>query len=256
MRRLFSKKALSLLELIIASVLVLIVIMGIFAINNVLSNNNQDYGQRYLVKSETQTTLNHILNNASEAVGSGTTSKISSLEDVGILIGSDMGDVNSFCIHQDIAPPPYSGGTTIDNALVNNPPSAAPDYTNSRWLCYTWYPSGATCPSSNPNCTYQILYCAMPYADQPPYRGASNCNGSGADFAGPQYLGTAFSNPAVTFSATAGGQMAFSITIQNCLTNAASSCFNSDPTKLDPANNPEVTISGSVFPSQEGMQQN
>ena len=64
MKRIYSKTALSLLELIIATALVSVIILGIFAINTVLSNNNIDYGQRYFVKSETQTTLNHILNNA------------------------------------------------------------------------------------------------------------------------------------------------------------------------------------------------
>ena len=72
MKRIFSKTAFTLIELIVSSVLVSVVVLGIFSINSVLNNNNQDYGQRYLVKSETQATLNHILNNASLAVGSGT----------------------------------------------------------------------------------------------------------------------------------------------------------------------------------------
>ena len=42
-----SKTGFSLLELIIAAALVSVVILGIFAVNNVLTGNNQDYGQRY-----------------------------------------------------------------------------------------------------------------------------------------------------------------------------------------------------------------
>jgi len=257
--------AFSLLELIIATVLVSVVLMGIFAINNVLNNNSQDYGQRYLIKSATQTTLNHILNNASEAIGSGT--NINGYPDLGILIGgpcspgtggnlgcSDPNNAYTFCIHQDIPPgatsapyypsPPFPAGTTIDNAAPNSPATTPPYYNNSypattydsRWLCYTWSPV-----------TYQINYCSMPYYSlSTPSQGAVSCTG----VANSEYLGTAASNPVTSaaFNSTSG----FSITINNCLNNSASTCSGGNST--DQANNPSVQLSGSIFPSQEGMQ--
>ena len=114
MKKNLSKTAFSLIELIVTSLLVIIVMLGAFSINSVLTNNNQDYGQRYSVKSVTQITLNHILNNASLAVGSGTADNYGNI-DQGILWGAGnppeitngvynnfngVGDPNSFCIHQ------------------------------------------------------------------------------------------------------------------------------------------------------------
>ena len=247
--------AFSLLELIIASVLVVIVIMGIFAVNGVLSSNSQDYGQKYFVKSETQTTLNHILNNASMAIGSGINVPSSpvSVVDKGILIGTaDLGidaqgnNANSLCIHQDIATT-----TPLDGASVNTTPSTPPSYNApaSRWLCYTLFtPLKSPCPSSAvlPNCSsYQIWYCASAYNSSLAYRGASNCfvNSGNA-----MYLGTAYSINTPTFSSTAG----FNITINNCLDDSASTCSGGS----DQADNPTVQLSGNVFPSQEGMVQN
>ena len=257
------KAAFSLLELIIASVLVVIVTMGIFAVNGVLSSNSQDYGQKYFVKSETQTTLNHILNNASMAIGSGInvpTLDGGTVADLGILystspttgLGPDsLGlfyNANSFCIHQDIALV-----TPLDGATVNPPstPSTPPAYNNpaSRWLCYTLFtPLKSPCPSSAvlPNCSsYQIWYCASAYNSSLAYRGASNCfvNSGNA-----MYLGTAYSINTPTFSSTAG----FNITINNCLDDSASTCSGGS----DQADNPTVQLSGNVFPSQEGMVQN
>ena len=273
MRRIFFKTAFSLLELIIASVLVVIVIMGIFAVNGVLSSNSQDYGQRYFVKSETQTTLNHILNNASMAIGSGINVPAgvgTTVSDQGIVFGGDLvegwNDQFSFCIHQDI---PIT--QPLDGATVNSTPSTPPSYTNSRWLCYTWFgpANPSTACSSILNCSsYQIWYCAMAYnSNTLSTRGAGSCTSNNS----PLYLGTAFTNPfstiaptyskiPATFTSTSG----LSITIQNCLNNSALknavlSCngTNTNPgTSSDPVNNPEVQLSGNVFPSQEGMAQN
>ncbi len=234
MKKILSKTGFTLIELIVSLMLVSVVVLGIFAINNVLSNNNQDYGQKYLVRSETQATLNHILNNASLAVGNTTTDPYGNLEQ-GILIGAaGMGDANSFCVHQDMPPNP------IDNAPVNYPSSAPPDYSNSRWLCYTWY------PSTNPTTPNQIFYCATPYNDSLSYRGAASCNG----IANSQFLGTAYSiaNPAPP----AFTNVTFSITLQNCLNNSLSTC-SSTGASTDPANNPEVQVSGSVSTPQESM---
>jgi hypothetical protein len=239
MKKIFSKTAYTLIDLIISLMLVSVVILGVFSINTVLSNNNQDYGQKYSVKSQTQTTLNHILNNAALAVGNGTLDPNGHSE-IGILVGAQVGDPNSFCIHQDIPSGPYSAPTTIDNATANNPSSSPPNYTNSRWLCYTWS-----------SVTYQINYCAMPYNYNLANRGAANCS-SGNVTSGPFYLGTAYKiTPAFTDSEVSG-QMSFSATILNCLNDSLATCSNTG-TSADPANNPETNLSGSVIPSQESI---
>ncbi len=211
MNKVLSKTAYTLLELIIALVLVTVVVLGIFAVNSVLSNNNQDYGQRYLVRSDTQTTLNHIINNASLAVGSATTLTPSGgppVADLGILIGAQMGAANnnSFCIHQN------NGADT--------------------WLCYVFDPVG-----------FQIKYCNKAYnlTDPNGYRGAG-----GSCLAAAQFLGTAFS--IATVFTNSNGQLLFTITIQNCLNDSAT-CFSAP----DPVNNPNVTVSGSAFPTQVSM---
>lgn len=229
------KRAFTLIELIVSLSLVSVVILGIFSINSVLSNNNQDYGQRYAVKSETQVTLDHILKNASLAVGDAATDSYGNSEQ-GILIGTAWGDPNSFCIHQDIP-----SGSSLDTTVANDPAGAPPNYPNSRWLCYTWNYTFASVIHP-----YQIGYCSMAYNDSGAgTRGAASCNGVGNTL----YLGTAYSSPAA--SATFNSATGFSITLQNCLNNSASSCLGSSST--DPANNPQVQLSGSVIPAQESF---
>jgi hypothetical protein len=222
MKRIFSKTAITLIELVVASVLVIIVLLGMFAINSVLSGNNQDYGQKYLVRSETQITLNHILNNASLAVGSGTADSFGNL-DLGILTGAASPDPNSFCIHQGANS--NVTGTSLPNDI---------------WLCYTFI------PSTDPTYPNQIWYCTSnftPATSFPSYRGATApCNPT----ATAQFLGTAYSITP-SFSTAVGSQMVFTMTIQNYLDNSGS--------LTDPVNNPQVSITGSVSPPQQGMQQ-
>ncbi len=226
MKKIFSKTAYTLIELLVSILLVSVVVLGISSINMVLTNNQQDYGQRFLVKSETQATLNNILNDAALAIGSGLPDSFGNA-DLGILIGAGnppgVGDANTFCIHQ--------AGHCMEFCVMDN------------WACYTWYPSSDL---TYPN---QIVYCSFGYTaatGNPSFRGAYPC----ALVNGPNVIrsaGTAYANPVVNFSATTG----FSITIQNCLNNTASSC-KSTGTSTDPINNPEVQVSGSVFPPQEG----
>ena len=178
MKKIFPKTAFSLIELLVALALVSIIVLGIFSINAVLNNNNQDYGQRYLIKSSTQTTLNQILGNAALAVGNGVadpnSAPTANWPETGILIGSatngtglgngDVNNANSFCIHQDFP------SNTLSDSAPNNPATNPPAYTGSRWLCYTYYSSGAD--------AYQIWECAMPYSEAAAYRGAGSCDGS------------------------------------------------------------------------------
>jgi prepilin-type N-terminal cleavage/methylation domain-containing protein len=224
MKKEFSNTAFSLIELLVALTLLSIVILGIFSINGVLVNNNQDYGQRYLVRSETEITLNHILKNASLAVGS------ANINDNGILLGADLGDANSFCIHQ------AGINTGIGNNLIDN--------ASDIWLCYELIGN-------------QINWCAETYnagITLTLLRGASKCSTSATLIAGHPitFLGRAFSITrlnGVLSTPSFDGTTGFSITIQNCLDNTAVTCLNTG-TSTDPVINPEVQISGSIFPPQ------
>jgi len=138
MKNIFSKTAITLIELIISTMLVSVVFFGLFSISSVLSNNTKDYAQRFLLNSQTQAVLTHILNNASLGVGSGITN------DQGILIGAGgVGDQYSFCIHQQ------------------------PNGVDT-WLCYTW--------KHNIGNKYQINYCNRVYNAAGANRGAGSCN--------------------------------------------------------------------------------
>ncbi len=235
MKKNSSKTAITLIELIFALMLLSIVLLGIFAISNVLSNNNQDYGQRYLVRSETQTTLNNILNAASLAVGSGLCISAAGtsappcnspyVADQGILTGLNVGGgYQTFCIHQN--PTSLLGGDT--------------------WVCYTFVPTSPTGP--------YIYYCNVPYNLNDPSgnRGAAGTCSSPELVAGTAY---SISNPSPpSFVANPlTNQLQFTITIQNCLNdlNPPGTCSPSG-TSIDPVNNPEVTVTGSVSPQQEG----
>ncbi len=226
-----SQTAFTLIELIVSLMLVSVIVLGIFSINMVLSNNGQDYGQRYLVRSETQTTLNHILNDVSLAVGSATYVGSPSVLNQGILIGSQMGAANnnSFCIHKQ-----PNGSDT--------------------WVCY-WLD---TTPADS---TYQeIQYCNKTYNlnDAAGYRGA----GGSCQVGTTQFLGTAYSITNLPAGSTltqspyfvsSGGQLLFSIVIENCLNDSAASCYNSNSALQDPVNNPQVQVIGSAVPLQESI---
>jgi type II secretory pathway pseudopilin PulG len=222
LRRLFSKTAFTLIELLVSMLLVSFIVLGIVVITIVLSNSGQDYGQRYLVRSATQTTLNNILNNASLAVGSAIPN------DEAILLGGTHGltDPDTFCIHQP-GTSTQGGSNLVDSA-------------SDIWLCYSW--------TNN----YQINWCAEKYTAGSDPRGASSCSSAAAAnlIANPAtgqnitFLGTAYTAPSVTF-ANSGGQSLFSVTnLVNCLNNILG-CSSSNP-----ETNPQVTLSGSVIPLQ------
>ncbi|MDE2027985.1 MAG: hypothetical protein KGK03_08135 [Candidatus Omnitrophica bacterium] len=225
MKRILSNTAVSLVELIFATLLVVVIFFGIEAVNTVLRNSNEDYGQRYFVKADTQATLNHMLNNASTAVGS------ANCNDEAILVGSGM-TLNS-CTS--------GGGSNVSANTIcmhEQNSTGSGDY----WLCYSW--SGSAGVSPNMPQPYSIYSCTESY---PPAavtnpgsvadpRGATDCNTAG----GATFLGTSVVAPSASFVPTAS-PLQFSVTITNRLNNAASA---------DPADNPEVQLSGSVAPMQ------
>lgn len=164
----FKATGLTLIELIVTSMLVSVVLFGLFSVTNVLSNNSQDYGQRYLLASQTQATLNHILGNVALAVGSvGANTAI---------VLNAGGDPNSFCVHQG----PNSN-------ILNNAPEDI-------WLCYSF--SG-----------YQINWCAENYPGLPASCSVASGLGHLVAGTSIMFVGTAYSmgppayaNP--TFSVT------------------------------------------------------
>lgn len=227
MKKFFTQNAFTLIELIVATLLIAVVIFGIFSIQLILSNNGQDLGQKYLVKSQTQTALNHILNNASLAYSD-------TVGDPAIVTAGIAGDApgvtQSFCIHQP----------ANKNGVVYNLANSATDI----WLCYSW-----TNTNLNP---YQINWCAEPFgaAGTPASCNAAIANGNIISVNGNNvtFLGSAFSIAPTYISSAANGGPLFSITIQDCLNNA-SGCRASG-TSTDMNNNPEVPLSGSVIPLQ------
>ncbi|MDE2008954.1 MAG: type II secretion system protein [Candidatus Omnitrophica bacterium] len=253
MKRVFSNRAITLIELIVATLLVVVIISGIMAVNSALRNSNQDYGQKYFLKSETQAALNHMLNNASLAVGS------ANANDEAILVpgmalntgstGTTVTDAHTFCIHQ-----PQGNG----NNLINY---AGGDI----WLCYQWY------PSTDPTYPYQIRWCAEKYTAGADPRGASSCSTAGGNLLPDPttgntitFLGTAYSITSTAGTSLAsspsfianGSQLLFSINILNCLDNSdATNCGQGSTAAVskDPVDNPEVQVSGSVVPQQASM---
>jgi hypothetical protein len=111
--------------------------------------------------------------------------------------------------------------------------------TTDTWACYELDLTSAD------SAYHQIWYCNASYNLTTVTRGATAaaaaaCLGSGT------FLGTAYS-ATTTFSSTTNGP--FAITLQNCLNDSATSCFNANSALQDPVNNPQVTLSGTVYPS-------
>lgn len=108
-----NNKAITLVELIVASLISTVVIMGLFTVLQSTQNAATGFGERNVVNGATQATLNHIMRNAAQVVGSGVGNN------KGILIGVADGLANnqSFCFAQD----------------TNNPPDAV----GNIWICYT-----------------------------------------------------------------------------------------------------------------------
>ncbi|MBF0503741.1 MAG: hypothetical protein HQL14_01445 [Candidatus Omnitrophica bacterium] len=215
------KTALTLIEMIIATMLVSVVLMGLFSVSTVLSNNTQGYGQRLLLNSQTQATLDHILNDAALSVGSGTKVGGSGQQDQGIMIGPPAAPGNSFCIHQD----PNSTPTNLNDDI---------------WLCYVLeLPPAGFAPF------YSLYTCQKPYLPNDPNRGTTQLCVAPPGFGAWHFVGTAFS------IAPQYNNSVFSITIQNCLNNSAASCQASG-ISTDQVNNPEITKIGSIACLQQG----
>jgi len=218
MRKIRCNYAFTLIELIVSMTLMGIVVAGLLSINVVLTSNSKEYSTKAMLEANTQAVLNHILHNANLAVGSGSKIQLTDgtiIDDKGIMMGAEIGDAQSICIHQD----------------PNNTPN---DTSDDIWYCYT---------DQGHSSDYQLKYCTRPYTLDPPYRGASSCGGSGT------VVGTLGAVTFLTYDKTSG----FKITVGNCIDNHADSCTTTESLR-DPANNPEVLLTGSVFPPQQAWQ--
>lgn len=218
---------LTLIEMIIAILLVSIVVLGLFSVSSILLDSSQDYGKRYVLASQTQATLNNILNQAALAVGTGIQ------QDNGIMIsnfGSRVG-LNTMCIHKVPQGSQQAYYNRAGGYWVYGP--------STTWACYTWF------PGSHGTYPYQIMSCSFNYLSGPSPNGADNCDSQLAQ--NQQYVGSAFS----IFPVFSNG--VFSMTINNCYNNAASSCQASGFSG-DRFNNPEIVKTGSVATLQNRQQ--
>ncbi len=225
----FKTTALTLIELIFATTLVSVVLVGLFSITSVLSTNSQDYGQKYLLASQTQATLNHILGNAALAVGSASANPAPIVTNAG-------GDPNSFCIHQG-----------PNNNILSNA-------NEDLWLCYSL--SG-----------YQISWCAVNYANSPSSCSAAVAAGHLIGGTTVNFVGTAYgitspiiTDPPAPASSPSYTNPTFSIIIENCLNDSAATCvpdcrYSTAGTctnggTTNPVSNPEVVRYGSAATPQ------
>jgi Tfp pilus assembly protein PilW len=138
-------KSFTLVEVLVASIVVSIILLGIITSSLSLNNNARYAAGSYYVTENVQNILNNILNNASQAYGTpdnpgfvgidanpahlaildSSGNSIQSSSGGNISAASDLpsGDANTFCIHQNL-----KTDGTFDEAF--------PD-ANHRWVCYT-----------------------------------------------------------------------------------------------------------------------
>ena len=218
-----SQKAYTLLEVMVAFVIVSLVLLGIITTNTSMDTANRAMGLRYTLKADTQAILNHILQNAALAMGSaspGDEGIINGFQGAGGLSG---GNATTFCIHQ---PGTNSGG----NNIIANPTDI--------WLCYSYVAANHT-----------LFWCAETYAAGADPRTASACSTSGTRIGAIRTLGSVFSIQPVYTVYSATGQSEFDVAITSCIDNAAATC-QAGGTSTSPESNPEIQLSGTVNPLQ------
>lgn len=234
----YNSNSFTLIEVLVASAVVSIILLGVITASISLNNNARYAAGSYYVAQNTQTTLNHILNNASLAIGSPEHPGfvgMSSLTDpynngalsysegnpppAAVSSGSDL---NTFCIHQNFKP---------DGSFDNNDPDS-----NHRWVCYTFN------PTNNASTANQIYWCIKDFVNDTNTLGFV---GPGPCLSSDTFLGTALNKPTttVTINDQSGAQQVlFTVTIENCLNPGDVSCG------LDKSNNPYVSKTGGVSP--------
>ncbi len=137
-------KSFTLIEVLVASVVVSIILLGVITSSLSLNNNARYAAGSYYVTENIQNILNDIHSNAFQAYGTPDNpgfvgiSSITNIDSTGASIASwnsgnisiadlPSGDPNTFCIHQNL-----KTDGTFDEAF--------PD-SNHRWVCYTFISS-------------------------------------------------------------------------------------------------------------------
>lgn len=149
-------KAITLMELIIASIVVTVVMLGVVSANIILQKDSTSFSNKYYVTEVANTVLSSILADAAQVVGTASAP--------GIVIGAGTGDANTTCFYQD------------PNGIIQ-------DTANGKWTCYTYYNP----PSPN---QYNIYRCTSNYS-KGSNQGMKKCNTG----AGSTLIGTASASP-------------------------------------------------------------
>lgn len=205
------------MELIIASVVVTVVMLGVVSASIILQKNSTDYTNRYFVTQTATNVLNSILADASQVVGTvncpGIVIGINSTGTGGCALSSGTGDANTICFYQDM------NGAGIGNGTIQ-------DTTYGQWACYTY--------SAN-----NIYRCTSNY-NNGGNQGMNQCNAG----AGSTLVGTASALPWPSASFNTG---VFSLTVDNCWNPAIASCCNPINTNCSSdSSNPFAEKKGSV----------
>ncbi|MBF0489725.1 MAG: prepilin-type N-terminal cleavage/methylation domain-containing protein [Candidatus Omnitrophica bacterium] len=216
-----SKQAITLVEILVATVIASMVLFGALLSTTALQKSANDFGGSYVNKAQSSEVLDHMLRNASLAMGS----DMGPAFDKGILIGADeTGDANTFCIHQDVDALGVANQTSTGE-------STAKDTSDDHWLCYTLATSEDT---------KGVYYC---YKDYVASGACPTCRGAGAckvGLSGTRFLGS-MSSWMPTFTLK-GRQLLFSIHMTSRLKSTSTE-------KTSDGSNPETTVSGSVTPA-------
>jgi prepilin-type N-terminal cleavage/methylation domain-containing protein len=154
MRRNRSNKAFTLIEIIIASTVVAVILMGIVTSSISLQRSSKNSSNSYFVAQTTQTFLNQILLDAYKAVGN--------IGSPGIRIGTV--DPNTTCFYQQ------NVGVPLVEFLVSGLPSIItnPVPQPPQWACYT-YPLITDATGGD------LFACRKPVTSTGPLYGAGAC---------------------------------------------------------------------------------
>ena len=205
---LLHKKAITLTELLVTAVIVVVVMMGAVSIDSNVRKSRDQSSKTSLLYLNTRAMVTHILLNASQAVGYGSTSAATK----GILLPADMANNNSFCIDQDVSP------------TTTNPNNTVTKNGDDRWFCYTF---------QAPN----LFACTKTYDGTKIYRGAGACTAADTNY---NQVGTAVSvTPTFTLNRVKGSQQViFEVTIVS----------RDNPALPKSITNPEINMTYSTNP--------
>ena len=220
--------AFTLTEIIVASTVASIVMLGIITTNINLQKTSMDSSNSFYIKQSTINTYNHLMTSAALAVGSPAVA--------GILIGSNWSGTwniaggvgaKSLCFRQNVNP---VGGNPW-------PGTADPTGVQNRWSCYTYLPTTWVGAGADTRIPGTIYWCTMPYTAVVPFHGATDCVFGSTN---STVVGTASK---VVASLTPSSALFYG-EVTNCMTNTTT--LGTAPTST--LNNTCVTKTGNAYP--------